>query len=525
MRTPVLVHELIFASAATHPAAPALCHGSTRWTYATLADEVGRTAHCLRQAGILRYQRVAIFLEKRPEAVAAMFGASLAGAVFVPVNPLLKPEQLAHILQDCNVSQLVISAERLQAVASVLPLCPDLTDILLIGEQSEVVPAPCRIHRWDERPQRHAQGGWPTPIDSDMAAILYTSGSTGRPKGVVLSHRNLVAGAASVAGYLENSRDDRILCALPLSFDYGLSQLTTAFLAGACAVLLNYLLPRDILSAIREEAITGLAAVPALWLQLARADWSGCRSLRYLTNSGGAMPRAVLDALRGALPDTRIYLMYGLTEAFRSTFLPPAELERRPDSIGKAIPNAEVLVLRPDGSVCDADEPGELVHRGALVALGYWNDPETTAERFRPWQAAAGLCLPESAVWSGDTVRRDAEGFLYFVGRSDDMIKVSGYRISPLEVEEVAYLCAGVGEALAFGVAHPAWGQAVVLLVSASPGLPLSQETVRQHCRQHLPAYMVPAHIAVVPDALPRNPNGKLDRKLMQLRFAHQFSD
>ena len=255
-------------------------------------------------------------------------------------------------------------------------------------------------------------------------AILYTSGSTGKPKGVVLSHRNMVAGAKSVASYLGNRADDTLLAALPLSFDAGFSQLTTAFHVGARVVLLNYLLPKDVLKAMEREKVTGLTAVPPLYIQLTQLDWPEAikQHLRYFANTGGRMPRETLDQLRARVPAAQPFLMYGLTEAFRSTFLPPEEVDRRPDSIGKAIPNAEILVLREDGSECAPDEPGELVHRGALVGLGYWGDPEKTAERYKLLPGGTqgrlpGLQLPEYAVFSGDTVRRDAEGFLYFIGR------------------------------------------------------------------------------------------------------------
>jgi acyl-CoA ligase (AMP-forming) (exosortase A-associated) len=363
-------------------------------------------------------------------------------------------------------------------------------------------------------------------VDADMAAIMYTSGSTGKPKGVVLSHRNLVAGAHSVAEYLENSPADRILAVLPLSFDYGLSQLTTGFRAGACVVLLNHLLPQDVLRAVRDEAITGLAGVPPLWRQLAGLNWPADCTLRYLTNSGGAMPRPTLDALRRALPAARPFLMYGLTEAFRSTYLPPEELARRPDSMGRAIPNAEIMVLRPDGSECAADEPGELVHRGALVGMGYWNDPVNTALRYRVLAPrVAGLTLPEIAVWSGDTVRKDAEGFLYFIGRNDEMIKTSGYRVSPAEIEEVVYARQQVAEAAAFGVPHPALGQAIVVVASVRDGVALTPEELLAACRPELPGYMLPAKIVIWPESLPRNPNGKIDRKQLSLQFLAVFAE
>ena len=302
-----------------------------------------------------------------------------------------------------------------------------------------------------------------------MAAILYTSGSTGNPKGVVLSHRNLLAGADSVATYLENTAADRILAVLPLSFDAGLSQLTTAFSRGASCVLLDYLLPRDVIRAVARYGVTGLAGVPPLWNQLVQCEWpqEAARSLRYITNTGGKMPVATTRTLQRLLPDTRIFLMYGLTEAFRSTYLEPAELERRPESIGKAIPNAEILVVNGEGGLCGPGEPGELVHRGALVARGYWNDPEKTAERFRPCPGQdPALPLPEMAVWSGDQVVRDEEGFLYFVARKDDMIKTSGYRVSPSEVEEVAYASGMVAGAVALGLPHAMLGQAILLLVT-----------------------------------------------------------
>jgi acyl-CoA ligase (AMP-forming) (exosortase A-associated) len=354
-----------------------------------------------------------------------------------------------------------------------------------------------------------------------MAAM--STSSTGRPKGVVLSHRNLVLGAQSVAQYLGNHPGDVLLAALPLSFDAGFSQLTTAFLVGAKVVLLNYLMPRDVLKALDREGITGLTAVPPLYIQLTQLAWpeGAGRSLRYFANTGGRMPRETLDRLRERLPQAAPFLMYGLTEAFRSTYLPPQEVDRRPDSIGRAIPNAEILVLRDDGSLCDADEPGELVHRGPLVGMGYWNDPVKTAERYRPLPAGvggreAGLPLPEYAVFSGDTVRRDAEGFLFFIGRRDEMIKTSGYRVSPVEVEELLYRSGLVGECAAYGLPHEQLGQSIEVVFSPVAGSEADPAALLSFCRRHMPAYMVPARLCPVPGPLPRNPNGKIDRKLLQ---------
>jgi acyl-CoA ligase (AMP-forming) (exosortase A-associated) len=526
-----LIHELIFDMAQRAPHAAALSWQGEETSYAALAQAVRETAATLLTLGLQRGARVAVYLEKRPENVIAMFGAAAAGGVFVPVNPLLKPEQVAYILADCNVAILVTSRERLAQLVPALATCPDLQTVLLTGEPlPQTSLGKVRLLPWTAVPTDVPATGAPAPrphaaIDMDMAAILYTSGSTGRPKGVVLSHRNMLAGALSVSGYLRNTPEDRILCVLPLSFDYGLSQLTTAFASGACAVLMNYLLLRDIVEAVEQEAITGLAAVPPLWVQLSQLSWPLSTPLRYITNSGGVMQRATLDKLRQALPRTQVYLMYGLTEAFRSTYLAPEQLERRPGSIGQAIPNAEVLVLRPDGSVCDADEPGELVHRGALVALGYWNDAARTAERFKPLPPqASGLVLPELAVWSGDTVRRDAEGYLYFVGRSDDMIKTSGYRVSPAEIEEVVYASGLVGDAAALGLPHAVLGQAIALLVTPAPGVELLRDSVLAACRARLPSYMVPQWVEIRDGVLPRNPNGKIDRPLLARELAQAYA-
>jgi acyl-CoA ligase (AMP-forming) (exosortase A-associated) len=520
-RTPVmstLLHDFLLDAAARTPGAEALVHGAQRLDYAALAHEVTQAAHRILAQGVRRGERVAVYLEKRVENVAAMFGASLAGAVFVPVNPLLKAEQVLHILADCNVRLLVTSPERLAALAPMLARCPDLRSVLVTSAAGAAAAIP--VIQWDAAPPAAVLPA--RAIDQDVAAILYTSGSTGNPKGVVLSHRNMVAGAISVASYLAITPDDRILSVLPLSFDYGLSQLTCAFHRGATAVLINYLFPRDIVRAVADERITGLAAVPPLWGQLARLGWPAATTLRYLTNSGGAMPGATLAALRAALPRAQVFLMYGLTEAFRSTYLPPADIDSRPGSMGRAIPNAEVLVVRPDGSLCADDEPGELVHRGALVALGYWNDPAKTAERFRPAPGQEpALPLVEMAVWSGDTVRRDADGYLYYIGRDDDLIKVSGYRISPTEIEEALHASGLVAEVAAFGVPHPALGQAIVVLAVAPDGL--QGAALLKEAQRRLPAYMVPAHIDLRAEAFPRNPNGKLDRKLLRAGYINLF--
>ena len=528
MHESFLLPDLIFRSTEIAPTSLAMRYGAASLSYADLADQVRAFANGLIDEGLARGDRVAIYLEKRFETVIASFGAPAAGMVFVPVNPLLKPEQVAFILQDCNVRVLLTSPERLAGLTDALLHCPDLKHVVVTDGQAGASPvaqapgAQWALTRWGDFLSAPARAGHRV-IDTDMLAILYTSGSTGRPKGVVLSHRNMVAGAKSVASYLENNAQDTLLAALPLSFDAGFSQLTTAFHTGAQVVLLNYLMPRDVLKAMERETVTGLTAVPPLYIQLTQLEWPASinEHLRYFANTGGRMPGETLNLLRQRVPKAKPFLMYGLTEAFRSTYLPPEEVDRRPDSIGKAIPNAEILVLREDGSPCDADEPGELVHRGALVGMGYWNDAEKTAERYKLLAAGApgrqaGLQLPEYAVFSGDSVRQDAQGFLYFIGRRDEMIKTSGYRVSPLEVEEILYATQLVAECVAFGVDHPSLGHAIcVIATNTRPEAIDIIKDLMLECKTRMPAYMVPRTIEIVPGPLPRNPNGKIDRKLL----------
>lgn len=535
-----LLHHLIRHGAERAPTAPALRDGARALDYAGLAAQVDALANGLLGLGLGRAERVGIYLDKRLETVVASFAAPAAGGVFVPINPILKPEQVGFIVRDCDVRVLITSRERLASLAAVLAQCPSLRQVVIVdpaaGSAASPAAPPAAPPASDAQPQdwvRYADlldapaRGAHRVIDTDMVAILYTSGSTGRPKGVVLSHRNMVAGARSVASYLENGPDDRLLAALPLSFDAGFSQLTTAFHAGASVTLLNYLMPRDVLKALERDRITGLTAVPPLYIQLAQLEWPAAigEHLRYFANTGGRMPRETLTLLRQRVPAAKPFLMYGLTEAFRSTYLPPEEVDRRPDSIGKAIPNAEILVLREDGSPCAPDEPGELVHRGALVGQGYWNDAEKTAERYKllPVGAAgreSGLQLPEIAVFSGDNVRMDAEGFLYFIGRRDEMMKTSGYRVSPTEVEEILYSTQLVGECVAFGVDHATLGQAIQVIATPPAGAAsLDEAALLAACRARMPAYMVPAGFSAQPGPLPRNPNGKIDRKLLSTEW------
>ena len=521
-----LLHDLILQAADQSPERECLVARRDRLDLATLAGLTRDFAAGLLADGFEQRSRVGVYLPKSIEAVSTVFGTCAARGIAVPINPVLKGAQAAHILRDSGATVLVTSPERLPALAEHLDALPALRQVVVVGAAPETPPASLVVTPIDAF---SGLGTNPLPkaIDSDVALLMYTSGSTGRPKGVVLTHRNVVAGAKSVASYLGNSPDDRILAVLPLSFDAGFSQLTTGFLSGATVVLHDYLLPKDTLAVALREKITGITAVPPLWMQLAGLEWpdEARASMRYFANTGGKMPRTLLERLRSLFPDASPFLMYGLTEAFRSTYLPPSEVDNRPDSIGKAIPNAEVLVVNDAGDICGPDEPGELVHRGALVAQGYWNDPEKTAQRFKPAPGDDGTVpITEVAVWSGDIVRRDADGYLYFVGRNDEMIKSSGYRISPTELEEALYASGLLAETAAFGVDAGAIGHEIVVYATPRAGEAADTKALLKYCRQQMPTYMIPSEI-IWRDALPRSPNGKIDRSGLRGELASRTED
>ncbi|WP_136161745.1 acyl-CoA ligase (AMP-forming), exosortase A system-associated [Sphingomonas flavalba] len=470
--------------------APALIGRAEALDYAALEDRVGRLAAWLRAQGVGAGDRVASWLPKTIDACLLPLAVPRAGAIHVPVNPLLKRAQVAHILADSGATLLVTGAGRAETLAP-----GDRPAGCALAIDAEIVLPEDALPPSDADP-------------ASLAAILYTSGSTGRPKGVMLSHANLWLGAASVAHYLRLGVDDRVLCVLPLSFDYGQNQLLSTWRAGGCAIPLDYLTAKDVVRAVGRHEVTTLAGVPPLWVQLAEAEWPAevAAKLKRLTNSGGALGVPLVRALRAKFPAAALYAMYGLTEAFRSTFLDPALIDAHPESIGTAIPFAEVLIVRPDGTVAGAGEAGELVHAGPLVAQGYWRDAARTAERFRPAPAASRH--GGTAVWSGDTAVRDAGGLIRFVGRYDEMIKSSGNRISPNEIEEAAVASGATAEAVAVGVADERLGQAA-LLVARGDGT--KEEALRAYLKRELPAFMQPREV-VWRTALPRNANGKIDR-------------
>ncbi len=481
------------------PEAVAIRLKDRSYNYQALNDRIGQLAKFLQSQDFTDGDRVATWLPKGELACLMPLAAVRAGLVHVPVNPVLKSAQVQHILDDSGAKALVTSAVR----ATGLSPSPsdgrfnfiDETLLLATLDTGTLSPLP------------------PLPADTDtntLAAILYTSGSTGRPKGVMLSHANLTLGAISVAQYLKLAADDVTLALLPLSFDYGQNQLLSTWAAGGCVVPLDYLMPRDVIKACAIHGVTTLAAVPPLWVQLVEQSWpeEATATMRRLTNSGGALTPSLVKMLRNIFRSkTDIFAMYGLTEAFRSTYLDPALIDANPTSMGTGIPFAEIMVVAKDGSEAAPNEQGELVHAGPLVAQGYWQDAERTAARFKPaprFSRHGGL-----AVWSGDTVWRDADGLLYFVGRDDAMIKTSGNRVSPTEVEEAAIESGLVAEACALGRADERLGEAIVLFVRA-PGKP-NEAALVAHMKATLPNFMQPADYVWL-DAFPKNANGKLDR-------------
>jgi acyl-CoA ligase (AMP-forming) (exosortase A-associated) len=475
----------------------ALVAGDQQLTYADLDEAVGRTAAALLAQGLKGGDRVATWMGKTRLACIMPLAAARAGLVHVPINPVLKHAQAAHILADSGTSLLIANRSRMESLES-----GDLADAKAIA-----------LEVWqdgDENLPPSSNG------PDDLAALLYTSGSTGRPKGVMLSHANLWLGAISVAHYLDLQAGDRTLALLPLAFDYGQNQLLSAWAAGSRAIAFDYLLPRDVVRAVGRHDVTVLAGVPPLWLQLAEQEWGeGGKSLRELTNSGGHLPEPLVRRLRALFPQAKLHLMYGLTEAFRSSSLDPLLVDPHPDSVGTAIPFAELMVVRTDGTEAAPGEEGELVHAGPLVAQGYWNDPQRTAERFRP--APAFSSHGGTAVWSGDTVVKGRDGLLRFRGRDDAMIKVSGNRISPTEIEEAALASGAVSDVAAFGVPDERLGQSILLVAVAKSDA--AEEMLRAYLRRELPPHMQPQNI-VWKDRLPVGPNGKLDRTALKAEIA-----
>ena len=516
-----LLHHLLENTVAASPAKEAvvdLVGGRRSFYYESLRSMATSCAAVLQELGIERRDRVAIYLPKSAEEAAAVFAPSYADGVFVSVNSLLLGHQVAHILADCGVKYLITSKKDWARIREEVEEVDSLRALLLIDGQdgesaSDLIPSVWGVMEPAGRKLRPA-----CAIGEDLAGILYTSGSTGKPRGVMLSHRNLLAGSRIVSTYLEISGDERILSVVPFSFDYGLNQLLTSVQFGATIVLLQFKFPYEIVRALKDEDITGFAGVPLIWAGLVHHA-SGLKDtslpkLRYITNTGGMVPTATVKALRQLLPTTQIFLMYGLTEAFRSTYLPPSEVDHRPGSIGRAIPETEIVVINSEGKPCKAGEPGILIHRGPTVSLGYWGKPELTREVIRPHPYISADQGGGMVCYSGDLVKTDEDGFIYFIARADGQIKSQGYRISPAEVEEVLMEGGELSQAAVIGLPAAEAGEHVhAIVVPANAGL--KTDDVLRRCAQKLPSYMVPKSIEVV-DSLPKTPNGKIDYKLLR---------
>jgi acyl-CoA ligase (AMP-forming) (exosortase A-associated) len=473
-------------------------------TYAELLERAQTYAAVLKDTGLARGDRVAIFLRRSAEAVIALFGTYFAGGVAVIINEQLRARQVRYILEHSEASLLVTDSRQLLYAAE--PLFAD-DKVINVDEVG-----PSRSFLAPER-----------TIGADLALIIYTSGSTGLPKGVMLNHDNLLSGARIASDYLRITDGDTILSLLPFSFDYGLNQLLATVLTGGTLVIQRSLFPADICRTLQREHVTGMAGVPTLWLQLTQDHSPFPKStfpqLRYITNSGGQLPETIVRFIRRSHPHVEIYLMYGLTEAFRSTYLPPHQVDRRPSSIGRAIPDVEILVVDDRGMPCQPGETGELVHRGANVAMGYWRDPESSARVFRPHPFAQPRNgRPEIVVFSGDLVKEDSEGYLYFVGRRDQLIKSNGFRMSPEEIEACVFSSGLLANAAAFAVPRDEVQYDIVVAVIPRDGSDLREEHLQEFCKKEMPEYMRPRVIWRV-EQFPLTTSGKPDRP--QLRAAY----
>ncbi len=502
----MLVNDFLQHSAERSPDKIALICDGQRLTYAHLEEQTNRLAHGLLELGIRRGDRVAIWLPNSVETVVAIFAILKAGATFTVVNPTTKASKLAFILNNCAARGLFAPGRLGEQAAQLFDTVPSLSLAVLCGKSpphshAHTIPFPQLLDT--NSPTRP-----PCPtIDVDLACLIYTSGSTGDPKGVMSTHANMAFAASSIIQYLENVPDDIVINVLPLSFDYGLYQLMMVFKFGGTLVLeRSFTYPAAVLKRIEQERVTGLPGVPTLFAVLLQMDLTkfDLSSLRYLTNTAAALPVEHIQRLRDAFPWARLYSMYGLTECKRTLYLPPEELDRRPGSVGIAIPGTEVWIEDDDGNKLGPGKVGELIVRGSHVMQGYWNNPEATARWYRPGRYPA-----ERLLCTGDLFKMDEEGFLYFVSRKDDIIKSRGEKIAPKEVESVLYQLPGIVEAAVIGVPDELLGQAVKAFVVCGEGHHLTEKEVLRHCAQHLEDFMMPKQVEFR-DSLPKTSSGKI---------------
>lgn len=504
------IEDYLSASARRFGDKVALVAGGRRLTFAELDRLSDRVATALRNGGVARGDRVLVFMDNCWEAVVSIFAVLKAGAVFSPVNPSTKADKLAYVAGNCRATAILTQGRLLGVVTDAAcesvrltmvanPPAGGLRDGLASFEQA--CEAPCAA------PPRLG-------INLDLAMLIYTSGSTGFPKGVMMTHQNIDAAATSITTYLGNTSDDIILAVLPISFDYGLYQVLMAAKLGATLVLeKSFAFPQAILNRIRDEKVTGFPLVPtmaALLLQMKDLRPGQYPTLRYITNTAAALPPAHIARLQELFPTTTLFSMYGLTECKRCTYLPPEQLATRPGSVGIAIPGTEAYVVGDDGEPLPFGSTGELVIRGPHVMKGYWENAAATEKALRP-----GPLPQERVLYTGDLFRTDEEGFLYFVGRKDDIIKTRGEKVSPKEVENVLYALPGVREAAVVGIPDPVLGLAIKAVVALDTFATLSAADVIRHCAKHLEDFMVPK-LVEFRDQLPKSENGKIVRRQIE---------
>jgi amino acid adenylation domain-containing protein len=475
-------------------------------TFSELYHEALSTAECLRELGIGPGDRVGVCMEKSVDQVSTILGILFANAMVVPILPRLKRPNILHIIENSGMAAMITDSNRLKEVKEFSHLTKLLTGH---GEVDEDWPNLAYMRKYIQ-PRYFFDR-----IGADSAAIIYSSGSTGRPKGILISHRNLADGADIVAEYLGTVEDDRIACILSFNFDYGLNQIWQILRTGATLYLHDLALPNDLFILLAGERITGLPVMPVILSQMfdkrlkTSADTLDFSSLRYVCSTGGRLSSDMIHDLRRTFPDTKVYSMFGLTEAFRGTYLDPEKLATHPKSIGKSIPGCEVMVLDEQGNECAPMEVGELVQRGATVTKGYWRDPDNTARVFRAHPRWPG----ETLVFSGDSAYRDEDGFLYFVGRRDEMIKTKGFRVSPTEVESEVTNFPDVSAALAFAIPNISVGEDIGCAYTTEDGKPIQEHQLKRYLRVNLPSHMVPTQFLHF-DHFPITGNaGKFDRK------------
>lgn len=504
------VEDFLRRSAALRPDKVALVAGTRRWTYADLDEASDRLAGALAARGFDRGERAIVLMDNSAEALIAMFGVLKAGGVFSPLNPSTKAQKVGYVLANCRAAAILTQDRLLPIAREAREMAPSVRLVVSAGGGDDTADTQDFGALIGEgRPAPTTPG-----ITIDLSMLIYTSGSTGVPKGVMMTHQNVDAAATSITTYLENTPDDVILSCLPLSFDYGLYQALMAFKLGATLVLeKNFAFPQAVLSKIGPEGVTGLPLVPtmaALILQMRDLAPGAFPGLRYITNTAAALPVAHIERLRALFPSTTLYSMYGLTECKRCTWLPPAELDRRPGSVGIAIPGTEAYVVDADGRKVPPGVEGELVIRGPHVMKGYWEDEAATSRALKP-----GPFPWEKVLYTGDLFRTDEDGFLYFVGRKDDIIKSRGEKVSPKEIENVLYALPGIREAAVVGVPDAVLGQAIRAVVATEPGVALTAKDVLRHCAGRLEDYMVPKSV-VFRDALPKTDTGKISRRQVE---------